>query len=49
MHSELQTRIDCDKCGPAVEIVRGSNDRKVEEAVRKHAIEKHGGIDRGYG
>lgn len=48
IHAQAQTRIDCDACGPAVEIIRGDNVREIEEAVRKHAREKHGGVDRGY-
>lgn len=45
---QQQTRIDCDQCGPAVAIIRGTNEQEIEDACRKHANDKHGGIDSGY-
>lgn len=48
LSAQEQTRIDCNKCGPNVATIRGTNDREVDEAIRKHAREKHGGVDSGY-
>lgn len=44
-----QTRLDCDKCGPAFAIIRGTNEQEIYEAIRIHARDKHGGVDRGHG
>lgn len=38
------TRYDCDKCGPFLTTRWPQNDTEVEDFMRKHAWEKHGGL-----
>ena len=40
-------RINCSKCGPVLTTRYPVNDRELEDLIRKHASEKHGGINRG--
>ena len=40
-------RLDCSECG-VVEVTRWPcNDREADELIRKHADEKHRGVNRG--
>lgn len=41
------TRIDCSKCGVVTTTKYPTNDREMEDLIRAHAREKHGGINRG--
>lgn len=40
------TRLDCTKCGTFLTSQHAMNDRETESAIREHAREHHGGIDR---